>query len=168
MQLTPHFSQEELTFSSTAVRLGIDNTAPPGVVASMTTAALGMEFVRALLGDLPIHVDSGYRCEKLERVLCQKDFASWCMRRGMPADDLSWPGYFVTKAHPQGYAVDFKCPAYGTPLQIVRAIVASGIKFDQCIMEGDWVHISFAPAMRQQAMTATFTAQGATYSQGVA
>jgi len=34
MQLTPHFTLEELCFSQEAVRTGLDNTPPTDVVAS--------------------------------------------------------------------------------------------------------------------------------------
>ena len=70
-------------------------------------------------------------------------------------------------AHIDGYAADFVCPSFGTPADIARAIVASGLVFDQCIQEGTWVHISFDPRARQQALTATFGAGGARYSEGV-
>ena len=52
-----------------------------------------------------------------------------------------------------GQAVDFTCPAFGTPAQIVRRIVSSGIEYDQCILEfGAWVHISFSDKPRRQAL----------------
>ena len=57
----------------------------------------------------------------------------------------------------------------GTPREIVRAIVALHIPFDQCIEEGTWVHISFDPRMRCQTLTAHFDASGKpSYTQGVA
>ena len=63
----------------------------------------------------------------------------------------------LLKAHPKGFAADFICSQFGTPLKIVQALAKSKIKFDQLIMEQTWVHVSFAPAMRQQILTATFT-----------
>lgn len=145
MQLTEHFSLDELTASSTATRLGIDNTPNLETVARLTTLALGLERVRALLGH-PMHIDSGYRCPALNAAV----------------------GGSKVSAHMEGWAADFVCPDYGAPLGIARAIAASDIQFDQCIQEGTWVHISFAPAMRRQALTATFAqGGGVTYSQGV-
>jgi len=44
----------------------------------------------------------------------------------------------------------------------------SDIKYDQLIYEGTWVHISFAPAARQMALSATFLGGRVTYSQGIA
>ena len=143
-QLTDHFSLEELTASSTACRLCIDNTPHDiQILANLQLAAEGLELVRALLGK-PMHIDSGYRCETLNRAV-----------NGAVASD-----------HLLGYAADFVCPDFGTPLEIVTCIVSSDIKFDQCIQEGTWVHISFNPRMRQEVLTAHFGAGGTTYTQG--
>ena len=145
-QLTEHFSLDELIFSSTAVRLGIDNAPPPEVVTNLTTLANGLELVRALLGNQPMHIDSGYRSAALNQQV-----------GGVPSS-----------AHVQGYAADFICPAFGTPLQIVEEIAASDIQYDQVIVEcGRWVHLSFAPAMRRQLLTASEGAEGMTYIPGV-
>jgi len=144
MNLTAHFTLEELTFSSTAQRLGIDNMPSPEIAAHLTVCAMGLEKVRALLG-APLHIDSGYRCPALNKAV-----------GGVP-----------DSAHVQGYAADFVCQDYGTPLMIARAIAGSDIAFDQVIQEGSWVHISFDPRLRHQALTATFGAGGASYSKGV-
>jgi hypothetical protein len=145
MQLSPHFSLEELTFSSTAVRLGIDNTPSPAIVANLTQACATFEQVRALLG-VPMISDSGYRCPALNAAV-----------HGVP-----------DSAHVQGWALDFTAPAFGQPIDIVKAIAASGLKWDQVITEGTWVHISAAPAMRQQVLTATFINGVAHYTEGIA
>jgi hypothetical protein len=143
MNLTEHFTLEELTFSSTAVRLGIDNTSPEEIIPALQHLSLGLELVRSILGH-PIHIDSGYRCQALNKSV-----------GGVP-----------TSAHRTGYAADFVCPAFGTPLEIVRKIEASSIQFDQLIQEGNWVHISFDPRMRRQVMTAHFKDGKASYTQG--
>ncbi len=70
-------------------------------------------------------------------------------------------------AHVTGNAADFICPAFGVPLDIVKKIAASGVKFDQLIQEGTWVHISFDPAMRQEVLTAHFVDGKATYQSGI-
>lgn len=144
-QLTAHFSLEELTRSSTAVRMGISNTPDLETVMHLTVCALGLERVRALLGGQPLSIDSGYRCPALNKAV----------------------GGVADSAHLYGYAADFICPSYGTPAEIARAIAASDLVFDQCIQEGTWVHISFDPRARRQALTAKFGPGGATYSSGV-
>ena len=144
MNLSEHFTLAEGVFSSTALRFGIDNTPNTVNTMRMQAAAKALEAVRELLG-APMHVDSWYRCEALNKAV----------------------GGSLTSAHMEGYAIDFICPAFGTPLEIVRAIVDSGIKFDQCIQEGRWVHISFDPRTRMRVLTAHFDASGkATYTQG--
>jgi hypothetical protein len=143
-KLTGHFTLQELTFSSTAARLGINNTPGEEVVAHLRALAQGLERVRALLGH-PMHIDSGYRCEALNAAV-----------RGSK-----------TSAHLHGYAADFVCPGYGTPLRIVQAVLRSGIPFDQCIEEGTWVHISFDPRLRSEVLTAHFGPDGTTYTRGI-
>jgi hypothetical protein len=52
-----------------------------------------------------------------------------------------------------GYAIDFTCPTAGTPQQIVAALIKSKVPYDQVIHEfNSWVHISFDPKMRAQAL----------------
>lgn len=147
LALSSHFTLEEALFSSTALRLGISNEpTSPEIIQNLRVAAAGMESVRAILGSLPIHIDSWYRCGILN---------------GMVNGSR-------TSAHMDGYAVDFTCSPY-SPLQIVQKIIASNILFDQCIQEGKWVHISFAPAMRRKVLTAHFDSHGeATYTEGIA
>jgi hypothetical protein len=146
-QLAVHFSLEELTRSSTATRLGIDNTPDDTVLANLQLLADGLENVRELLGvvNTPMIIDSGYRCPQLNRVI----------------------GGATNSAHTLGFAADFICPSVGTPLSIVSRIVASDLQFDQVIQEGNWVHISFAPAMRRSVLTAHFVNGVAHYTEGL-
>jgi hypothetical protein len=143
--LSTHFTLEELTGSSTAVRLGIDNAIPAELLSNLQNVATGLELVRALLGNIPMSIDSGYRCAALNKAV----------------------GGASDSAHMQGYAADFICPSFGVPLDIVKAIQASAIQFDQLIQEGTWVHISFDPRTRMEVLTATFTNGVASYKQGV-
>lgn len=164
MKLTEHFSLEELTGSDTALRMGINNAPNPDVTINLNVAANGMEKVRTVLG-FPVHVTCAYRCEALEKVLAKKDYIAWCRRHSKAVCDASWGEYFARKAHPEGYAVDFVCPQFGTPQEVVDAIVKSGIKYDQVIMEGTWVHISFAPEMRGIYLRASFVNGVPSYTQ---
>ena len=145
MQLTPHFSLEELTVSPTAARLGIDNTPTPEALHNLKALARGLELVRALLLN-PLHISSGYRCAALNKAVGGASFS----------------------AHVLGYAADFVCPQFGRPFEIVRAIADSGIPFDQLINEQTWVHFSCEPGMRHEVLTAHFNARGrASYVSGV-
>jgi hypothetical protein len=50
-----------------------------------------------------------------------------------------------TSAHVRGLAADIICPSFGSPVDIVNAIISSGIQYDQVILEYDrWCHIGFA------------------------
>ena len=139
--LSPNFSLDELTCSQTASRRGLDNTPPPQVLDNLKSTALRMEAVRALLGH-PILVSSGYRSAAVNAAV----------------------GGVANSAHCQGWAVDFICPAFGEPFAICQAVAASKIEFDQCVQEGTWVHISFAPSMRRQCLTKV----GEVYQPGIA
>jgi len=157
-QLTPHFTLEELTRSDTAARLGIDNDAPLEVTKAIKRTALGLEMVRARLNHNAISISSGYRCEALEKVLCEKAYKAWCAKHGKPVTTQSWAEYFARKSHSKGEAVDFTCPTAGTPEQLVRILAGSAVDFDQLIAEytdnpsGGWVHISFSNNPRRQVL----------------
>lgn len=141
-QLSPNFSLEELTFSETAVRKGVDNTPPPQIVARLTDVARRLEEVRAILG-VPLRISSGYRCSALNKLI----------------------GGSKTSAHMEGYAVDFQCSI--KPIDVCKKLITAGIHFDQLIQEGTWTHISFDPKMRGMTMTAHFTDGVASYTNGV-
>lgn len=123
MNLTPHFTLEELVNSDTATRLGIDNTASPEIIENLKFLAEELEYVRSLLGH-PMLISSGFRCYALNDHLGSKR----------------------TSSHTQGLAVDFICPGFGDPRSIVSAIVTANVNYDQVILEfGRWVHLSFHP-----------------------
>jgi len=129
--LSPHFTLSEMTISQTAARLGLDNTPPPDVLAALRRTALGLEGVRVRLGGAPIIVSSGYRAPEVNRAV-----------GGSPRSQ-----------HMTGQAVDFTAPRFGTPRQIVDALVDADIGYDQLILEFDrWVHISWADQPRHHAL----------------
>jgi zinc D-Ala-D-Ala carboxypeptidase len=131
MYLSTNFTLDEFTHSQTAARNGIDNTPPDSLLPTLRQTAYGMELVRTLLGDRAVLVSSGYRGPALNAAVNGSNGSQ----------------------HLLGEAVDFTCPSYGNPEQIVRAIVASNIPFDQVIQEfGRWVHISFGPRNRRNAL----------------
>lgn len=140
MNLSPHFTLEELT--TTQQRM--DNTPDKEALDNMTESlAPLLERVRTLLG-YPLHINSGYRSPAVNKAV----------------------GGSVKSAHMSGFAADFICPGFGTPLQIVRKIDASGLYFDQLIQEGNWVHISADPMLRREVLTAHFGPNGTTYTAG--
>ena len=131
MQLSPNFTLDEATFSETAARLGIDNNPSYAQLENMKKAAEGMETVRKLLGK-PIKVSSWLRLPAVNQAI----------------------GGAAKSSHMDGWAIDFTCPGYGNPYEVAKALKDSDIQVDQCIYEyGRWVHISFAPEMRNQFLT---------------
>ena len=177
MQLTEHFSLEELFASDTATRLGIDNTPPESVIDNLLKTATLAEAIRAALTEeamrtVFIVVTSGYRCEALERVLTKSDFAEWCRKRDIQTDDVAWRMYFRDKAHPKGNGLDFKAPHFGTPYQIVQFIASRQdimAQIDKIIMEGDWVHVCWSDKPRHEVWTASFDKTGRpTHTKGLA
>jgi len=153
MYLSANFTVDEFVASQTAAREGIDNDLPIELLPAAKRTAYGLEMVRTMLGDKPILISSGYRGEELERFINEKAYCAWCVRKGKTADTESWAEYFANKAHPKAEAVDFTCPSYGTPAQIVNTLVKSQLYYDQCILEfGRWVHISFNERNRKQAL----------------
>jgi hypothetical protein len=141
-KLSPNFTLEELIHSETAVRRGIKNEVNPVILNNLTIVAANMESVRELLDGNPIIISSGFRNMEVNRII----------------------GGSTKSAHMLGWAVDFICPRFGTPKQIVDKLKDSDIKFDQVIEEGTWVHISFAPERRRQILKATFKNGKATYT----
>ena len=119
---SPNFSMNELTHSDTAARHGIDNTPNEDEKDNLYKLAMELENVRKLLNNKPIYVSSGYRCLALNELLGSKR----------------------TSAHIRGLAVDFTCRQFGTPNEIVFALINSDIPYDQVILEfNQWVHLSF-------------------------
>jgi hypothetical protein len=122
MQLTEHFSLEEFIVSDFAVRHNIDNSPSADILANLRVLAEGLERVRAVLGGMPIHVNSGYRCKALNTALS-----------GSP-----------DSRHMQGLAADIVCPRFGPPLAVCRAVAAASFPTDQIIHEfGQWTHVAF-------------------------
>lgn len=150
MQLSEHFSLEELTVTS---HRDIDNTAPIDIVSRLGCTARGLEHVRLLLG-VPVLVSSGYRSPGLNCVVggAMSEASLIALRDSKPSGEVADAvlrrilellfGYEDSQ-HMKGEAADFIAPAYGTPLEICKMLEASDLRFDQLIFEGTWVHVSF-------------------------
>ncbi len=148
MNLSPHFTLDEMTRSATAVRRGIDNTAPPPVIAALRLlCAEVLEPVRAHYGR-PVIVTSGYRSPALNRAI----------------------GGSASSQHSLGEAADFTVAGISN-IAVCRWI-EKNLRFDQLIYEfgeAGWVHASFsARRARNQTLTARRTASGqTTYLPGI-
>ena len=117
MNLTPHFSLEELTRTD---HRQLDNTPNETERANLQRLAELLELVKVALGGKPIMVNSAFRSKAVNNAVGSKD----------------------TSQHILGCAADIRVPGVTTD-QVVRAIIAANIPFDQLIREFDsWTHIS--------------------------
>ena len=129
MNLSEHFTLEEATYSETAIRMGLGNQPSTRQLANMQVTAGRLEEVRAIAGALRVN--------------------SWLR---LPDVNLAVGGSKVS-SHMDGWAVDCSSSRY-TPYELCQLVLKAEIKFDQMIHEyGRWMHISFAPDMRQQQLT---------------
>lgn len=145
--MTAHFSLAELIASDAATRQGINNTPPDAVVENLERLMQTLEIIRTACDNLPIVVTSGYRCERLNRLV----------------------GGSKTSAHMDGRAADIWVVGL-TPYQAALKILRAGIVIDQLIYEGGWVHVGIAKSgeqPRRQYLTARFANGRATYYNGI-
>ena len=142
MQLTEHFSMEELIASETAARAGIDNSPTDDIIVNLRLLAEGLERARAALNGKPIHINSGYRSPRLNAAV----------------------GGASKSMHMRGLAADILCPQFGPPLEVCRALARAGLGTDQIIHEfGKWCHVAFparSAAPRGELLTIASLAKG--------
>jgi len=117
MNLTEHFTLEELTHTD---HRQLDNTPNDAELENIKRLAEFLEDLKVVLGGKPIMVNSAFRSKAVNDAVGSKD----------------------TSQHRIGCAADIRVPAM-TPDQVVRAVIASDLGYDQVIREFDrWTHIS--------------------------
>ena len=129
MNLSPHFTLDELTITD---HRELENTPNETELANLKRLAEFLETVKTVLGGKPIMVNSAFRSKAVNDAVGSKD----------------------TSQHRIGCAADIRVPGL-TPDEVVKAIIASGIGYDQVIREFDrWTHISIpnAGTPRKQAL----------------
>ena len=115
--MTEHFTLDELTHTDHRT---LDNTPNETELANIQRLAEFLENVKTLLGGKPIMVNSAFRSKAVNDAVGSKD----------------------TSQHRVGCAADIRVPGM-TPDQVVRAVIASDLGYDQIIREFDrWTHIS--------------------------
>jgi len=115
--MTPHFTLEELTHTD---HRELDNTPNEFEIANIQRLAEFLEQVKEVLGGKPIMVNSAFRSKAVNDAVGSKD----------------------TSQHRIGCAADIRVPSM-TPDEVVRAVIASGLPYDQIIREFDrWTHVS--------------------------
>ena len=115
--MTPHFTLEELTHTD---HREFDNIPNEQELANIKRLAEFLEEVKTVLGGRPIMVNSAFRSKQVNDAVGSKD----------------------TSQHRIGCAADIRVPGM-TPDQVVKAVIASGLGYDQIIREFDrWTHVS--------------------------
>ena len=145
MNISEHFTLQEFTASDTAERRGFDNGLPIELLKNARQTAEMMEKIRSHLGGVPVIITSGYRCPDLNRAV----------------------GSSGTSDHLQANACDFRAPAFGTPLDICKALVPhmSLLGIGQIIYEFTWVHVSTKTP--EKAVNRVLTVNGKGYVPGI-
>ncbi len=137
--LSDHFSLAEAQVTS---HRDIDNFVPFALIPVVMKTALGMEKVRLLLGGNPISINSWYRNPELNLRV----------------------GGSKNSQHMKGEAVDFICPKFGSPQEIVKELMQHSLllRYDQLIYEHTWVHISWnsIPGAKQRNQVLTLLSKG--------
>jgi len=150
IQLSPQLSLNEAIKSSTAKRLGIDNTPPPEIIDNLKLIATHVfQPVRNHFG-VPLYVSSGYRSPELNTAI----------------------GGSKRSQHMLGQALDIDCDVFGgvSNGELFRYI-KEHIDFDQMVWEfGDddnpnWVHVSYVgpDKNRKRCLKACRDENGRTY-----
>ncbi len=117
-----YFSIKELTRSTTARRLGIDNTPPASaIIALHQLVDHVLDPLREAWGG-PIRVNSGYRCPQLNKAV-----------GGTPGSQ-----------HQRGEAADITVGSRSGNRRLLALIKRLDLPVDQCIDEKEcrWIHVS--------------------------
>ena len=137
-QISKHLTLEELTYSETAIKLGIVNVPNQLQTENLKTLALKVfEPVREHFG-VPIHISSGYRIMNLNQALNGS----------------------ITSQHCKGEAIDIDMKGDKVSNAQIFHWIKDNLKYDQLIWEfgdkknPDWVHVSYTKENRQQTLRA--------------
>jgi hypothetical protein len=136
MNLSPHFTLAELTVTD---HREFDNSPTQEEISNLQRLAQLLEQVKEAIGGKPVMINSAFRCKQVNDAVGSKD----------------------SSQHRHGCAADLRVPGM-TPDEVVRAVIAAGLPFDQIIREfakpqgGGWTHISIPntidAAPRKQAL----------------
>ena len=117
MNLSEHFTLDELTHTD---HREFDNTPNESELANLKRLAAFLETVKSAVGGKPIIVNSAFRSKQVNDAIKSSDRSQ----------------------HRLGCAADIRVPQM-SPDEVVKAIIAAGLPFDQVIREFDrWTHVS--------------------------
>jgi hypothetical protein len=119
MNLTEHFTLEELTHTD---HREFDNTPNDAEIANLQRLAEFLEKVKMVLRGKPVMINSAFRSKQVNDAVGSRD----------------------SSQHRVGCAADIRVPNM-KPDEVVQALMASGLEYDQIIREFDsWTHISIS------------------------
>ena len=117
MNLSPNFTLAELTVTD---HREFDNSPIQEEISNLQRLAQLLEQVKETVGGKAVMVNSAFRSAQVNAAVGSKD----------------------SSQHRHGCAADIRVPGM-TPDQVVRAVIAAGLPYDQIIREFDrWTHIS--------------------------
>ena len=124
--LSENFTYKEFEESETADKLGIDNTIKRDLIRN-NIKELVFHILQPLRDkfDVPIHINSGYRCLKLNAAV-----------GGVPSSQ-----------HVMGQAADIVVEGK-KPIEVAEMIVEMGLPYDQIGLYDTFVHVSVSSRQR--------------------
>ena len=130
MQLSPHLSLAEFTRSATAERNKVDNSLPADLAPNAKLCAERLfERIRAVWGDVPRAINSGYRNPRVNTLV----------------------GGSATSQHMAASALDLGVKPGENLFEMFLRLLESDLVYDQLIIEGmkpssplsGWIHCSY-------------------------
>ena len=117
MNLSENFTLDELTHTD---HREFDNVPNESELANLTRLAAFLETVKTAIGGKPVLINSAFRSKQVNDAVGSSDKSQ----------------------HRIGCAADIRVPKM-TPDEVVRAIIAANLPYDQVIREFDrWTHVS--------------------------
>ena len=108
MNLSPHFTLDELTVTD---HREFDNSPTQEEISNLQRLAQLLEQVKEAIGGKPVMINSAFRSKQVNDAVGSSDKSQ----------------------HRKGCAADFRVPGV-TPDEVVRAVIAAGLPFDQIIV----------------------------------
>ena len=117
MKLSENFTLDELTHTD---HREFDNVPNESELANLTRLAAFLETVKSAIGGKPVIINSAFRCKQVNDAVGSSDRSQ----------------------HRLGCAADIRVPQM-SPDEVVKAIIAANLPYDQVIREFDrWTHVS--------------------------
>lgn len=145
-----YFTLYEMTKSTTAKRMGFDNTPTPTIFNNLQELVKNVLDPLRLAWGQPIIVTSGYRCPKLNKAV----------------------GGATNSQHIYGQAADIRTVSDHPDdnKKLLRCLIEAGLPFDKLISEyvdekgrPNWIHVSYSPLKRGVKLTC----KNGKYSKGI-